>query len=83
MRHPPLSAAIRSVADDGNVVDGGRSPGQGRSITIGFAGAIYDSNSRQLAELCRLVNENTVVTSEDLDGLGAGACGARHLRTED
>jgi hypothetical protein len=29
-----------------------------RAAVIGFAGAIYDSNSRQLAELCRLVNDD-------------------------
>ncbi len=57
VEHEPLPARGNAVAADqsGN----GSPPGAGdsrRHLTIGFAGAIYDSNSRQLAEICRLVN---------------------------
>jgi hypothetical protein len=57
--------------------------GGAKELMIGFAGAIYDSNARQLAELCRLVGNDpslrlkirTGARAEALEPLGI--CGPR------
>ncbi len=49
VRRPPMPAR-RSRDRQGAPAD--------RETLIGFAGAIYDSNSRELAELCRIVNDD-------------------------
>ena len=76
--HEPLPVATHLAAtrDDGPN-DAIRPP---REIRIGFAGAIYDSNSRELADLCRLVAGDeslrlsiwTGMSAEDLARLGIG-----------
>lgn len=64
VRHEPFPAKLQSachgeVAVNGlPAADGCAIPDPRRPITIGFAGAIYDSNSRQLAEMCRIVNDD-------------------------
>lgn len=51
-----------------------------RPLTIGFAGAIYESNSRQLAEMCRLVNADPTLQLKIWTGSPYDAksiCGSR------
>jgi hypothetical protein len=59
VRYAALPARRNPVGGELHVFDRSHFPGQARPITIGFAGAIYDSNSRQLAELCRLVEADS------------------------
>lgn len=61
VRHAPLPAHSTRAAFDPNAAPLPAADGttaESRELVIGFAGAIYDSNSRQLADLCRLVNED-------------------------
>ena len=79
--HRALPPRFNSVVGE---LDCGRShfPGQSRPITIGFAGAIYDRNSRQLAELCRLVDADPslqlkIWTGSAVEFEALGICGPR------
>ena len=89
VRHAPYPAAAAAAtpspsfeaAKTPTVWSG--APRRAKELTIGFSGAVYDSNSRQLAELCRLVGEDpslrlrirTGYTVSQLEALGI--CGPR------
>ncbi len=73
VRHSPLPAKSVGFMDGhANELTSG-TPIASRPITIGFAGAIYDSNSRQLAELCRLVREDPTLSLKIWTGSTAAA----------
>ncbi len=61
VKHPPLAAredlaAAAAAARAAGAVSQNCSPA--RPITIGFAGAVYDSNLHQLADLCRVIGDD-------------------------
>jgi Glycosyltransferase Family 4 len=85
VRRAPMSIRTKSHPAIGTGTGYGvnGSVGASKEMLIGFAGAIYDSNARQLAELCRLVGDDPTLRlrirtgSRPAELQSLGICGPR------